>query len=212
MSNSSVPVISHPSISIVNETTNDVPINTSSFNHTSKINASYYENFTKVFDTLYMKNMVKKIAERNASDCCITEYLPQEDVCSCCLCRLRHKSDGTAYEFCIKKHPTEDTQCGNGMIKRSFKTRFAYQEQTICDNCMSSLTLKSIREHKSKEIRCIFDACSHKLKNKTSLRSHYLKHLNVKKFMCSICERGFSKSGIKMHERKHALRKSFLTK
>ncbi|XP_031623444.1 zinc finger protein 432-like [Contarinia nasturtii] len=164
-----------------------------SFKQISEIHESYYENYTKTFNTYYMTyKCVKITAEKYARDFSISEFLP----CSCCLCKLQTNE---SFTFCIKDHPCKEP-CRQGQSNSN--SRFKYQQKRICEECMSSMILNA-NKTESKQFRCIFDGCSKKFKNGITLQNHFLKHLNVKNFLCSICGEGFTQSTIKKHERTH---------
>lgn len=169
----------------------------------SEFMESYYENYSPVFDTLHMRGLVKYIAEKYCKDLSINEYLPNN--CSCCLCRLSIKNDGQSGELCIKDHPFE-VQCKSGQPKRKNNDQLKYQTRSVCDECMSSLTLKAKRirtNGKVKELRCCFPSCSVTRKTLKALQNHYIKgHLKTTTYACNICEKGYcSKSALKKHER-----------
>lgn len=161
-----------------------------------------------IFNGIYMEAKLKETEkikwDLSFSD--IADYFPTDrDArlfgCSCCLCTLRNKN-GDTFEFCIKKHPFEQC-CQRDQPKPRNNSTVKYQKQKVCNQCMFSITSSSKRT-KTKGFCCSFQSCSLEFKTRTALQNHYLKHLNVKKFSCNVCEKDYaSKSGLKKHERKH---------
>lgn len=163
--------------------------------------ASYYDNYTNVYSTLYMASHVKQIAQRFKSEFSITEFLPMEENienCDCCLCKLRLKNDDT-HEFCIKQHPLEES-CTRGLPRYRNNHQTKYQLRHVCDQCMS-VTITTKRKSKKKVKMCKF--CSQKFGTLAPLRKHILNtHFNVKMYICNVCEKDFhSRSTLKKHER-----------
>lgn len=156
-----------------------------------------------VFNTDFMSTAVGYLSEMNAREFSISEYLEldlQDEVskeCLCCLCVLCQANNMTT-KVCVKNHP-HSLPC----------QKFAplMQKLTVCKTCMDSMTMNSKEEEDTSNMfSCIFVECLVKLKTFSvqKLQSHYLKHLNVSKFMCSICENGFNtKTALKSHERNH---------
>lgn len=161
----------------------------------------------KVFSALFIVSEIKFHSERleaefSLSNSWLGEYLNiNVDECTCCLCKLQQNCGTT--EICVKKHPC-DISCTSDRQSHRKNTMFKYQKRAVCDECMSALTVNS-KKTKQKIYRCFFQPCSFQTKAMGSLRKHYLdEHLKVKNFICSVCEAQFkSKSGVKMHERKH---------
>lgn len=188
--------------------------------HISIDDGSYYTNYTNVYNTLYMKSVAKYVGEKLAKKydqditndkVLINEYLSESqrnsliEECSCCLCKKHLKINDTL-KLCMSQHPIEEA-CKNGQPKRK-NNQSKYIEYVICDHCMPFMTLNSKR-NKNKKFPCCFESCSIELKTKLALQNHYLKHLKVKNFVCPICPKAYSsKSGLKMHERQHAIGKS----
>lgn len=169
--------------------------------------------YEKVFITLYIQGEVKIHSARMQRDFCLDDsfasLLPEdyrhEDTtngrCICCLCKLRHRCNDI--EICIENHPSEKPCTVNDQEMRVKNTMWKYQKKHVCDECMDSLTSHT-KKTKSGTFRCRFIPCPIRIKSKVSLRKHYLEHLKVKNFICSICEKDYkSKSGLKKHERTH---------
>lgn len=139
----------------------------------------------------------------NAREFSISEYLPansqieESEDCQCCLCILCQQNHVTTKtHVCVKNHPDSFPCQKNAPLM---------QKSTVCKTCTESMIMNS-KEDASDMFHCIFDSCSVKFKTSSvqQLQSHYLKHLNVSKFMCSICETGFNtKIALRNHERKH---------
>lgn len=147
---------------------------------------------------------VQEVCEEYTSQISIDELLPQNN-CECCLCQLREKHADT-FEFCIKQHPLEKC-CRRGLPKHRNNHQLKYQKLPLCDECISSMTMKA-KKTKSTEYRCCFNICAEKFKTRAKLESHIksAKHLNVKNFICNLCDKDFySKSGLKSHERRHLM-------
>lgn len=162
------------------------------------VSESYYANYQNIYHTLYMEGSVKFHAKRRDRAFSISEYLPND--CSCCLCKLRNEN-GDSHDFCIRKHPLDES-CQRGEPRRK-NNQLKYCAQTVCNACMSSMTLLS-RKSKTKKHKCIFDSCTIQSKSLAALQNHFAKHLKTKLFVCTICEKDYcSKSGLKSHERKH---------
>lgn len=186
------------------------------------LNESYYMDYKNIFNTAYMAVVVKYYADKLACDFSISRDLHKNEcdaptasatatvekativtsvaaACSCCICQLRIKN-GEPFKFCISNHPLGGS-CQRGKPKQN-NCQLKYYSETVCDECMSSMTLLS-KKSKTKKHRCIFDSCAVKL-NLSALRTHLFKHLKIKQFVCTICQKDYcSKSGLKKHERKH---------
>lgn len=156
-----------------------------------------------------MSGRAAEMAEKE-SDFSISEYMPPEqqsevptEICMCCLCQLRVKSNG-AYDFCIKMHANEQPECLWGKPSKK-NTQQKNQPRNICEECMDSMILNTqkIKAIKSNKYHCCFDSCI-KVFTKPELEKHYFRHLGVKKFKCSICDKDFAtKSIVQRHERTH---------
>lgn len=166
-------------------------------------NESYKKTFTSLFLCSEIKlHSQKQKKEFSVPETWLSEHLSncQPETCKCCLCKWRHRSGNK--EICVKTHPYSEA-CSIDQESRPKNTMSKYQKRHVCDECMSALTLKT-KKIKTKYYRCCFHPCSIQFKSITLLRKHYLDHLKVKNFICSICEKNYkSKSGLKMHERMH---------
>lgn len=149
-----------------------------------------------------MKSAIAHYSEINACEFSISEYLPSDlqskvaKECNCCLCKINHKNQ-TTFDACVKKHPR--------LLLCEWSVGI---RQTVCKTCKSSMVLNT-KKGNEKLFCCIFDKCTVQLNSTRLLQDHYLKHLNVSKYECNICEKGYSKiSYLKIHEKNHT-RKSF---
>lgn len=150
-----------------------------------------------VFNTPFMHAAVAHFALANASEFSIPEYLSadfRKDLrisCCCCLCNLRDQT-GSSFDFCVKKHP-KLLRC----------KKYETETLTICNPCIASMT-KNSRKTKTGIYSCCFNLCSKRMYTLKSLENHYFEHLNVPRFKCIICSKGYStKSALRAHERRH---------
>lgn len=171
--------------------------------------------YKKVFHTTYMLSMVKKISNKYANNFTLPNELQPQSISNsnvnttltstcCCLCVVPHRKHLESFDFCIKTVKNLNLLCRKGKSSRNNRSLLKYQKRHICDECMYSMIANSKRT-KSKKFRCLFPSCSLEL-NKMELHKHYIKHFGVKNLICNICEKEYaSVSGLKKHERKHAL-------
>lgn len=211
-----------PPLIFRHQTQNDIRIITdvqppSQSSAAASTNRSHVSNYENQFDTMFRCGEIKFHSQRLGNPFSLPEswlsehlinynYQPDEyhenttngKRCSCCLCTVRHRCGNTG--ICIEKHPT-DEPCAKDQEMLPKNTMLKYQKRHICDTCMSSLTLNT-KKTKQKYFQCCFQSCSIQIKSITSLRTHYLEHLAVKNFICSVCEKNYkSRAGLKKHER-----------
>lgn len=176
----------------------------------SEPNHRSYADFNQ-FNTIYMRENVKRIAEQFQCEFSIDEYLPLQlkmAVCQCCLCKLRQKKHSSIEingKFCIYNDPLK-RKCNECHMRKRKSNQQTSKE--LCNTCMSILVVLSKKNQQTKEIRCAFSPCLYKTTRTASLKMHYLNHLNIKNYACPMCDRGFStKSACRKHQQIHAKRK-----
>lgn len=162
-----------------------------------------YKDFNS-FSSLYMINEVKRIAEAHQRDFSIDEYLPIEmkmAVCECCLCRIRRKNNPSIElneKFCIQHDPMKR------VCEKKRNDRKQKSSNELCDMCKRTLIILSKKKQLTKEIQCCFPPCLYSTKYGNTIGSHYMKHLDVKNFECTFCQKGFrAKSTMRQHQRVH---------
>lgn len=191
-----IPSISNSSVIM----SDDIPMRECS---QMELNDSYFENYSKIFDTAYMRGAVAFHAKNQASEFSIRNLLRElriEPACKCCLCKVQFKHNDSL-KYCIKKHPV-GVCCTRGQSKKRNNQKM-YMLQNVCEECLESMTLNTKRS-KDKHFHCTFDSCSREFKSIPHLRTHYMKHLKVQNYICPICCMEFSsKSSVKSHQRKH---------
>lgn len=183
----------------------------------SEANESYYRNYETKWNTPYMIHVFATKANENSSDFSISEYLPRElqeessaKSCKCCLCKHRTKSN-VSYKGCIETS-SYGKPCTRGMPqKRSIQLK--YQQRSICEDCIDLLILlntkkikKTINTKNAARFSCCFDSCKNKKEEftKATIKKHFLCHLDVKLYLCSICDKDFNnKIQLRKHEKSH---------
>lgn len=160
----------------------------------SSIDECNPSNYSDVFNTTFIRVAVGNVAQGTESIFSIHEHLQSETSsvgCICCLCKIREET-GKDFQFCVTNHP------------RSLRCeQFKSASVTVCNICMTSMTGKTERMEDG-TYRCCFDSCLEEMRTIKRLEKHYFDHLEVTKFKCAICAKGFqSKPSLKSHERSH---------
>lgn len=151
-----------------------------------------------VFTSIDMINEIQKISETHRTIFSIFNHLPldmKKRICECCLCRaIRWK------QFCILKDPLS-RNCFKNEIDFDTNQRSSNE---LCVNCVRVVSLIASRKNRrTKWFGCVFPSCEFKSQYSSYLKRHYLIHLNVNNWKCSMCEQNFRrKSRLLEHQRK----------
>lgn len=164
--------------------------------------------YRPIFSSTYIIDQVKRIANKRKKEFSITKMLPlalKRSICECCLCCIRQKNNlqiELSERFCIcmdslkRKCDEKYAKCKRDSISKN--------SNRSCQNCLNMMVTSSKRNHQTKLIKCEMMICNFTAKRPSTMKEHYKKHLIIKNFECSMCERGFeTKSILRKHERSH---------
>lgn len=165
--------------------------------------------YRSIFSSTYQIDEVKRIAKKKEKEFSIFKFLPltlKMAVCECCLCCIRQKCNQKIElgfdRFCICVDPLK-RKCNE---KYSGRKRNSVSENSnrSCENCLYMIVTLSKRNHITKLIKCRMMSCDFTAKQPSKMREHYKRHLNIRNFECSMCQRSFqTKSILRKHARSH---------
>lgn len=168
-----------------------------------------------IFGSSYIANQIELIAAETANNFSPFDVLPhqytglnsennnsytgkhQQEKFLCCLCltRSKHSENNHNSHICITK---------DKLLRHCEREDDKLMD--LCKCCISSLLVRSKKtKNNQKYFKCKFSFCQFTTKYSSSIRRHYLGHLQIKKFTCPICDRKFvDKSSRDKHQRIHS--------